>query len=253
MVGTRFRPYIYDAFQSLHGGNLKGLSVLDIGCGRYCPDLKIASQHGASLCVGLDLGKDLSEEVPRDVVNYIQSDICISNLPIRDGSFDIAVMDSVIEHLQDPIKTLAQVHRVLAPGGVLVLVTPNQASLKNRIKLMLGGSVYAPLSQWISTARVKKGERSEFVGHLREYTALEVDTMLEQAGFKTNHLRMYKVGMSANQSESGAVFQAYSGVSVRAGSIESLSASRFLMSLYGLAETLVPSWRYTIAITANKE
>ena len=252
MVSTKFRLYMYDALQSLHGGNLKGLSILDIGCGYYCPDLKIVSQHGASLCVGIDLGKDLSEDVPRDVVNYIQGDICISNLPIRDGSFDIAVMDGVIEHLQDPMKALAQVHRVLAPGGVLVLVTPNQASLKNRIKLMLGGSIYAPLSQWISTARVQKGGRSEFVGHVREYTALEVNTMLEQAGFKTNYLRIYGVGMSANQSESGAVFQAYSGVSIRSGSIESLSASRFLLSLYGLAETLVPSWRYTIVITAKK-
>jgi 2-polyprenyl-3-methyl-5-hydroxy-6-metoxy-1,4-benzoquinol methylase len=44
------------------------------------------------------------------------------------GSFDAVFMIDVLEHLADPVRTLATVSQVLRPGGVLCLVTPNAAS-----------------------------------------------------------------------------------------------------------------------------
>jgi SAM-dependent methyltransferase len=45
------------------------------------------------------------------------------------GSFDAITLNHVIEHLPDPVSTLEECRRLLKPGGHLVVVTPNSASL----------------------------------------------------------------------------------------------------------------------------
>jgi len=44
-------------------------------------------------------------------------------LPFPDGYFDFAVMSSVIEHIEDPAKGLAEALRALKPGGVLIVIS----------------------------------------------------------------------------------------------------------------------------------
>lgn len=44
--------------------------------------------------------------------------------PFPDGAFDTAVCSDVIEHVREPEALLAEIHRLLRPGGVLVLTTP---------------------------------------------------------------------------------------------------------------------------------
>lgn len=49
-------------------------------------------------------------------------------LPFEDGSFDVIVADYVVEHLADPGPVLAELRRVLVPGGWLCFRTPNKWS-----------------------------------------------------------------------------------------------------------------------------
>jgi SAM-dependent methyltransferase len=53
--------------------------------------------------------------------------------PVPDGSIALAVMIHVLDHLLDPIAILRQVHRKLAPGGTLMVVTHNEQSLLRRV------------------------------------------------------------------------------------------------------------------------
>jgi SAM-dependent methyltransferase len=46
-------------------------------------------------------------------------------LPVPDGSFDVVLCTMVLEHVVDPRKVLAEVRRVLEPGGRLVLTVPS--------------------------------------------------------------------------------------------------------------------------------
>ena len=44
--------------------------------------------------------------------------------PVDSGSFDVVLCSQVLEHVNDPARALAEIHRVLAPGGRLVLTVP---------------------------------------------------------------------------------------------------------------------------------
>jgi 2-polyprenyl-3-methyl-5-hydroxy-6-metoxy-1,4-benzoquinol methylase len=61
-----------------------------------------------------------------------------SRLPLPDGEFDLVWCSEVIEHLLDPRFTVGEFLRVLKPGGVLVMTTPNQGFWLFRLIEALG-------------------------------------------------------------------------------------------------------------------
>ncbi len=54
------------------------------------------------------------------------------------GSFNTVLFCEIIEHLVAPDRTLGKVVELLAPGGLLLVTTPNLASLGNRLRLLRG-------------------------------------------------------------------------------------------------------------------
>jgi len=103
---------------------VRGLRVLDAGCGEgYGPDLLAAA--GGEV-VGVDLEPEI---VHRARARYPRVTFDIANLvslPYPDASFDAVVSLQVIEHLHTPQEFLSEAKRVLAPGGRLIISTPNR-------------------------------------------------------------------------------------------------------------------------------
>lgn len=94
--------------------------------------------------------------------------------PYENETFDAAVCSEVIEQLRhDPMHMLSEINRVLKPGGVLVMTTPNIASHAALYRL-LSGKHPQMWSQYYGAA----GDR-----HNREYAPKEVERMLMEAGF----------------------------------------------------------------------
>ena len=50
-------------------------------------------------------------------------------LPLEDDSQDVVFLESVLEHVDSPIKSLEEAHRVLAPGGIALVITTNRLRL----------------------------------------------------------------------------------------------------------------------------
>ncbi len=60
-------------------------------------------------------------------------------LPFEDGSFSYVVCVGGIEHLENPYALIREFKRILAPGGHLLITTPNISALRSRGKYLLTG------------------------------------------------------------------------------------------------------------------
>jgi 2-polyprenyl-3-methyl-5-hydroxy-6-metoxy-1,4-benzoquinol methylase len=73
-----------------------------------------------------------------DSIEWIELDLN-RPLPSEAGTFDSIISVEVIEHLENPRGVFREFHRLLKPGGVLALTTPNQESLRSYLGLVFGG------------------------------------------------------------------------------------------------------------------
>ena len=111
--------------------------LVDLGAGDGYLTARLASAAGAGLAVAVDVGApDPLAPRPRPVDRVTAR--LPGPLPFRDGAFDLVVTLETIEHVLDPDALLAEAHRVLAPGGTLVLSTPRLDSLLVIGALLLG-------------------------------------------------------------------------------------------------------------------
>lgn len=99
-----------------------------------------------------------------------KADLRAEPLPFPDASFDVVLFNETIEHLEGrPHGVLAEIRRVLRPGGRLFLTTPNVAGIRNRLRLLLGKNIYTDLAT-LRTVEPHKLHHREYV--LGELTAL---------------------------------------------------------------------------------
>jgi 2-polyprenyl-3-methyl-5-hydroxy-6-metoxy-1,4-benzoquinol methylase len=71
-------------------------------------------------------------------IGWIQGDLN-NPLPAPDASFDAIMSSEVIEHLENPRAMFRDLFRLLKPGGLLVVTTPNQESLRSLAALLTAG------------------------------------------------------------------------------------------------------------------
>ncbi len=114
----------------------------------------------------------------RKIYSFKHFDAEKTVFPYQDGSFDVVVSCEILEHfLCDPVHVLAECHRVLKPGGVIVLTTPNAMRWNNISKLIRGKNIFDKYVRESATAR-----------HPREYTPAEVLRLFEAVGFAVTHI-----------------------------------------------------------------
>ena len=102
--------------------------MLDVGCGDGSV-LKLAQDLGWN-AEGVDFDPQAVDAARRKGLSVRTGSLSDQHYP--EDSFDLVLMSHVIEHVHDPLATLANIHRVLRPAGSLVVTTPNADGWGNR-------------------------------------------------------------------------------------------------------------------------
>jgi len=132
--------------------------ILDIGCGTGA-NLEMLSAFGAA--EGVDVSPDaLAFCRRRGLQNVHQGEA--EHLPYEDGSFDLVTALDVVEHLDDDVRGLSEMRRVLRPGGFALLFVP------------------AFLFLW--------GVQDDISHHRRRYTVKELEQKLRDAGLTVERM-----------------------------------------------------------------
>jgi 2-polyprenyl-6-hydroxyphenyl methylase/3-demethylubiquinone-9 3-methyltransferase len=122
---ANFRNWMH---RSLNG--LSPRTILEVGCGdasftkclaEYSPDVTALDISAQQIAINARLYPDIA---------FIQHDVA-GPLPFEDGVFDVIWCSEVLEHLFNPAFALRQMHRVMAPGGLLLVTVPYHGLLKN--------------------------------------------------------------------------------------------------------------------------
>jgi SAM-dependent methyltransferase len=120
----------------------RGRRLLDFGCGNGL-FLDIAHRRGFD-CYGVDLAADAIEVVRQKPSGQHAYHGTPTDIPqLAAGGFDVITMWSVLAHLAQPVDDLTMLRRLLAPSGVLLLLTVNAGSLKFKHDLETWGGFTA--------------------------------------------------------------------------------------------------------------
>jgi len=159
-----------------------GDSVVDIGCGRGFY-VNLLSQ----LNLGLEIfGLDLNEKylkVARESLNGKKVFLKKGNalkLPFKSNSFDKVIASEILEHLNDDKKAIAEIYRVLKPGGIALISVPNKNypflwdPLNCVLERFLGKHIPSNI-WWLAGI---------WADHVRLYNEKELRDKMKKKGFK---------------------------------------------------------------------
>jgi SAM-dependent methyltransferase len=180
--GMRFSSRRYPAIAEFLQpfGPWGGRTLLDLGGGIGGLSVVLHERLGGTYDVAdfapfpTPVGRDLAEFGIR---RYLPADLSrpdgLDPLP---GGYDAVLFVEVLEHLLvDPVRFFRRVAEHLAPAGLLLVTTPNQARMHNRIGLLLGRS--------IRESDIYPDDPRLAYGHVMEYTLGDLVGYAHRAGY----------------------------------------------------------------------
>ena len=118
------RPHATRLLDELESLGVDG-NILDVGCATG--DVLLAAQERGWETHGVELSPHAAAVAGRRGFNVMVGTLADARFPA--GSFDVLTILDVIEHLPDPVAELGEINRVLRPGGLVVVETPNWNSI----------------------------------------------------------------------------------------------------------------------------
>jgi 2-polyprenyl-3-methyl-5-hydroxy-6-metoxy-1,4-benzoquinol methylase len=172
-------------------GDLSGKTILDIGCSRGQLLERFRCYEGVEL-LGIELDPSDRDEarargiaVTEHQINVYDGDQITARLGCDSESVDLVLAAEIIEHVVDTQGFLAEIYRVLRPGGAVLVSTPNVLWWKYRLDLLLGR--YPDLLDY----RLRYG--TDF-GHVRVFTPALLRELTTEAGFRLARMAGKRLG-----------------------------------------------------------
>lgn len=160
----------------------QGARVLDLGCGNGAYTLEMARE--AAFVCGVDVEparlREFAQRAGRmPSVTMLQG--VGEALPFPDRNFDVVFCIETLEHVTDERRTLAEIRRVLRPGGRLLLTIPNKwypFETHGLRPAWLKGSNRYPLVSWLPKPIHSR------LANARIYTEGDIRALLGEGGFR---------------------------------------------------------------------
>ena len=193
---TLLRPNYLDDLIRIEGLH-RGGALLEIGGYPFYFSMCLL-KLGVDLTT-VDLARQRASELIRECsLRVVACDVEREALPFNDHSFATIMLCATFEHLRvDPLFALEEMRRVLQPGGLLYLPTPNLYRPRQYCTFALGRGLHSTRSASTKLRTVSH------MGHVREYTASEICRFLEVSG-----IRHVGVAMRATPSRRGKLVDA---------------------------------------------
>lgn len=176
----RFQPFIERAIARFRDQRADSVSrlrltpgrILDIGCGRGLMLSELKRRGWES--VGTEQSPNLAHAISQKTGLPVHSGPTLSACRFESGEFDVVTLWHVLEHMPDPVQTLREIHRIVKPGGFIVVEVPNLQSWQAR----LGAGVWFHLD----TPR-----------HLYHFSASQLQHTLAEQGFRTTDIHTFSL------------------------------------------------------------
>ncbi|MDP3910542.1 MAG: methyltransferase domain-containing protein [Gemmatimonadales bacterium] len=182
-------------FALVTGDDLLGRRVLDVGAGEGYFSERLGQHIRARY--GIPPGDVLRAcdrfpalfrypDVPCDPID------ATGVLPYRDGSFDTVVAVEVVEHVEDHFRFIRELHRVVAPGGRVLVTTPNLLNVNSRLRYLHSGF-------WLLFDPLPLGSEDiiHTAGHINPITFYYLGYTFHRAGFSAVRLHFDRHKRSA--------------------------------------------------------
>ncbi|MGC8654647.1 MAG: class I SAM-dependent methyltransferase [Candidatus Kryptoniota bacterium] len=153
-----------------------GKRLLDVGCGDGSFIMRVKDRFDEVF--GIDVSPTAVELCRKGGIKAIQVNLNNQTIPYPDGFFDTVVSLEVIEHIFDPLSFLKEIYRVMTPGGILIISTPNIRKLQRIFSIIMG--------HFPRTSYDPVGFDG---GHLHYFTSKDLSNLLLESGFKPTIVR----------------------------------------------------------------
>jgi len=174
-----------------HGSNL---SIADVGCGKgiFLRDFTEVLTHQYQINfhkIGIDLVKSSDNVFDEQNVEFMQTDLNGTRLPLEDNSVDIITCNHVLEHIFYTENLIQEFKRILKPTGICIISVPNLSAWINRLFLLfsiqpLGSEVGVDsitYGLWLPSFK-KHLSNLHASGHIRDFTPRSLRDIVENSG-----------------------------------------------------------------------
>jgi SAM-dependent methyltransferase len=175
-------------------------TVLDVGAGRGAPPA-VNVKARVRKVIGVDVAAEI-EHNPNLHDWHVGS---VGSMPfLQSGTVDVAFARYVAEHLEHPIEALAELRRVLRPGGRFIFITPNRRhyvpAIASRVGLGLHRSLNAlrgrsPEDTFPTVYALNTVEDIERIGRAAGFSKIEICAFECQPNYLTFHPAIFMAGV----------------------------------------------------------
>jgi SAM-dependent methyltransferase len=133
-----FTPVLDDLVSAIRNVDV----ACDVGCGNGIFSINLKRRFGCKL-IGIDGSShalSMAQGQGFDELHCV-TDFCTDPFPLAEQSVDLVLCKDVLEHLVDPFFAVAQIYRILKPGGFCLIHVPNHFPLMGRMRILFQNKI----------------------------------------------------------------------------------------------------------------